>query len=130
MFLGSGTSAIEALNLGRRCVGVELKPDLVEYVRSKLPPDRLGEDVHLILGDSTTQSSVDAIRAALAAMGETHVHLLMFHPPYHDIIPFSDQPKDQGNRIYYVKQKNGAFWIKSVLLCNVTVEFHNGIRLP
>jgi hypothetical protein len=97
MFLGSGTSAIEALNLDRRCIGVELKPDLVEYVRSKLPSDRLERDVHLILGDSTTQATADAVRAALTAMGEPHAHLLVLHPPYHDIIPFSDQPEDLSN---------------------------------
>ena len=36
LFLGSGTSAIEAARLGRRCIGVELKAELVEYVRAKL----------------------------------------------------------------------------------------------
>ncbi len=97
MFLGSGTSAIEALNLNRRCIGVELKPDLVEYVRGKIPPDRLNSDVHLILGDSTTQASADDVRAVLAAMGEARVHLLILHPPYHDIIPFSDRPEDLSN---------------------------------
>ena len=97
LFLGSGTSAIEALNLHRRCIGVELKPDLVEYVRDKLPPDKVDTDVHLILGDSTTQATSNAVRAALAAMGETYAHLLMLHPPYHDIIPFSDQSEDLSN---------------------------------
>jgi hypothetical protein len=97
MFLGSGTSAIEALNLNRRCIGVELKPDLIEYVRNKLPPDRVDGDVHLILGDSTTKATADAIRAALAAMGETYAHLLVLHPPYHDIITFSDRSEDLSN---------------------------------
>ena len=103
MFLGSGTSAIEALNLGRRCIGVELKPDLVEYVRHKLPPsatacpDNPRADIHLIVGDSTTQAAADAIRGALAALGESHAHLLVLHPPYHDIIPFSDSPDDLSN---------------------------------
>ncbi len=97
VFLGSGTSAIEALNLGRRCIGVELKPDLIEYVRGKLPADRLGTDVHLIVGDSTSQATTDAVRAALTAMGETHAHLLMLHPPYHDIIHFSDRASDLSN---------------------------------
>ena len=30
MFFGSGTSGIEAVNMKRRCIGVELKKDLVE----------------------------------------------------------------------------------------------------
>jgi hypothetical protein len=97
MFLGSGTSAIEALNLGRRCIGVELKPDLIEYVRAKVPPGQLDTSVCLIQGDSTTQATADAIRAVLTAMGESHAHLLMLHPPYHDIIPFSDRPEDLSN---------------------------------
>jgi 16S rRNA G966 N2-methylase RsmD len=97
MFLGSGTSAIEALNLDRRCIGVELKPDLVEYVRAKVPPEHLDNDVHLIQGDSAAQTTADAVRDALAAMGETHAHLLVLHPPYHDIIPFSDRAEDLSN---------------------------------
>jgi len=97
MFLGSGTSAIEALNLGRRCIGVELKPDLLEHVRAKLPPDQLDRSVTLIQGDSRAQATADSVRAALANMGETHAHLLMLHPPYHDIIPFSDQSQDLSN---------------------------------
>ena len=38
LFLGSGTAAIEAVRLNRRLIGVELKPDLVEAVRAKVPP--------------------------------------------------------------------------------------------
>jgi hypothetical protein len=97
MFLGSGTSAIEALNLKRRCIGVELKPELIEHVRHKLPREALSSDVHLIVGDSTTQAAADAIRSALEVMGESHAHLLMLHPPYHDIIPFSDHADDLSN---------------------------------
>jgi 16S rRNA G966 N2-methylase RsmD len=97
LFLGSGTSAIEALNLSRRCIGVELKPDLIEYVRSKLPPEEVGANVQLIQGDSATQTTSDAVRAALAAMGESYAHLLILHPPYHDIIAFSDSGADLSN---------------------------------
>jgi hypothetical protein len=97
MFLGSGTSAIEALNLGRRCIGVELKPELVESVRAKLPAERLGKEVSIILGDSRSPATGGAVRAALADMGETHAHLLVLHPPYHDIISFSERPEDLSN---------------------------------
>jgi hypothetical protein len=97
MFLGSGTSAIEALNLGRRCIGVELKPELVDTVRAKLPAERLEKEVRLILGDSRGQATAAAVRVALSEMGETHAHLLVLHPPYHDIIAFSDRPEDLSN---------------------------------
>ena len=45
LFMGSGTSGIEAVRLGRRCVGVELKPELVDYVRHKLTPEVLETQV-------------------------------------------------------------------------------------
>ena len=32
LFFGSGTSGIEAINMGRRCIGVELKDELAEKV--------------------------------------------------------------------------------------------------
>src|SRR5436190_23388588 len=37
LFLGAGTTAIEAERLGRRCLGVELKPELIEAVEARLP---------------------------------------------------------------------------------------------
>ena len=35
MFFGSGTSGIEAVNMDRRCIGVELKQELVNSVSEK-----------------------------------------------------------------------------------------------
>lgn len=97
LFLGSGTSAIEALNLGRRCIGVELKPELVDYVRRKLPPNSLDKHVVLLQGDSASPEAKSRISEALAAMQSDCVQLLVLHPPYHDIIPFTDRPEDLSN---------------------------------
>ena len=55
LFLGSGTSAIEALNMGRRCIGVELKPELAQHVADKFSPKELVTDVNIISADSTTE---------------------------------------------------------------------------
>lgn len=96
-FLGSGTSAIEAVNLNRRLVGVELKPELVEYVRGKLPGDVLGSRIRLIEGDSTTAATRESVRAALAEMGCTAAQLAILHPPYGDIIKFSTLERDLSN---------------------------------
>ena len=38
LFFGSGTSGIEAINEGRRCIGVELKQELVDHVSEKFTP--------------------------------------------------------------------------------------------
>ncbi|MGQ9710747.1 MAG: DNA methyltransferase [Anaerolineae bacterium] len=97
LFLGSGTSAIEAVRLNRRFVGVELNPDLVEYVRGKIPPDLLDRRVHILQGDSTQAETARRVREVLGTMGADHAHLLILHPPYHDIIRFSGLSADLSN---------------------------------
>jgi hypothetical protein len=97
LFLGSGTSAIEAVRMGRRCIGVELKADLVEYVRAKLPAKSLGAEVRLLQGDSTAPETIERVHEALASWGRSHAQLAILHPPYHDIIHFSDLASDLSN---------------------------------
>lgn len=95
-FLGSGTSAIEAINLNRRLIGVELKPDLVEYVKLKLPPESL-DSIRLINADSTLGATADKVVEEAAAFGYEKTHLAILHPPYADIIKFSDLEADLSN---------------------------------
>lgn len=97
LFLGSGTTAIEALRLERRCIGVELKPELVEHVRAKLDPQRLDSQVRLLQGDSAAAQTVEQVKSALQAMGAELAHLLVLHPPYADIIKFSEDAADLSN---------------------------------
>lgn len=97
LFLGSGTSAIEAVRLGRRCLGVELKPELVEYVRHKIEPARRDQAIRLLAGNSADPEMVGRLTAALAELGTDFAHLLVLHPPYADIIKFSDSPADLSN---------------------------------
>ena len=66
LFLGSGTSAIEAARLKRRLVGVELKPDLVKDVRAKIAPDLLDDRIRLLRGDSSTAETVSRVQEALS----------------------------------------------------------------
>ena len=97
LFLGAGTSAIEAARLNRRLVGVELKPNLVKAVQAKIAPDLLDDRIRLLRGDSTTQETVVRVQEALSEMGADHAQLLVLHPPYHDIISFSDNSADLSN---------------------------------
>jgi hypothetical protein len=97
LFLGSGTSAIEAARLNRRLIGVELKPDLVKYVGAKVPTELLGDRIRILEGDSTLEQTAARVRETLAAMDADRAQLLVLHPPYYDIIQFSDQPEDLSN---------------------------------
>ena len=97
LFFGSGTSGIEAINMGRRCIGVELKDELAESVSEKFTPKQLVTDVNIICADSASEIAKEKIKARLDIMGAKKAQLLMLHPPYDDIIKFSDKKEDLSN---------------------------------
>lgn len=97
LFFGSGTSGIEAINMNRRCIGVELKPELAESVSEKFTPKQLVTDVNIICADSASEIAVDKVKGRLEIMGEEKAQFLMLHPPYDDIIKFSDRKEDLSN---------------------------------
>ena len=97
MFLGSGTSAIEAVNMGRRCIGVELKSDLAKYVKGKFTADQLVESVKVVNGDSSSANVVGKINRSLKKLDAEKAQLLILHPPYADIIKFSELKDDLSN---------------------------------
>ena len=97
LFFGSGTSGIEAINMNRRCIGVELKQELVDSVSQKFTPKQLVTDVNLICSDSTSIDAYEKVKARLEIMGENNAQFLILHPPYDDIIKFSDKKEDLSN---------------------------------
>jgi len=98
-FLGSGTSAIEAIRQGRRLIGVDIRPGQIDAVRQKLPPEDLDHTIHLFAGDATHPHTYERAREAIATMddGATQVQMVILHPPYWDILRFSDNPDDLSN---------------------------------
>lgn len=98
LFLGSGTSAIEAVNLGRKAIGVELQAHMADYVRQKLEEQGKSDDVSVIQGDSSQQEwTGPAVRRALKQFGQEHAQFVFLHPPYADIIRFSEAENDLSN---------------------------------
>lgn len=95
-FIGGGTTAIEAANLGRRCIGIDLNPALIANLAARLP---VAPGLALLAGDSTNADTYDnGVCQALAHMGASAAQLVLLHPPYHDIIRFSDDPADLSNQ--------------------------------
>jgi hypothetical protein len=93
-FAGSGTTLIECRRLGRNGIGIELNHGVAQAARKLVEgePSR-GTITEMLEGDS---SKVD-LRPALEKFGMKRVGLLILHPPYHDIIRFSDHPDDLSN---------------------------------
>jgi len=94
-FAGSGTTLIEGQRLGRNTIGIELQDRMVEQAKLLVSAEsnRYGVTVDVVCGDST---AID-YQAALAQYGQESVQLVVMHPPYFDIIRFSDDPRDLSN---------------------------------
>ena len=97
LFFGSGTTGIEARNIERRCIGVELKQEMVDYVSEKFTQKELVVDVNIIQGDSASEKTKEKVQARLEIMGKKEAQLLILHPPYDDIIKFSNKKEDLSN---------------------------------
>lgn len=98
LFLGSGTTALEAAALERRSIGVELQADVASAVRSKLRRVAGPGTCSVITGDSSSPATRERVRRRLRDWGAEYAHLVLLHPPYDDIIRFSDAPGDLSNQ--------------------------------
>lgn len=94
-FAGCGTTLIEGQRLGRNTIGIELQEQVAAKARSlvSLEPNVHGVRTEVVTGDSST---ID-LRLLLKQFGRESVQLVIMHPPYHDIIKFSDDERDLSN---------------------------------
>jgi len=100
-FLGSGTTLIECKRLGRNGIGIELNATILERSKETVKNEKNPHNVltETVEGDST---SID-YRKELEKIGLKSVQFLIMHPPYWDIISFSDDKRDLSN----AKSKEG-----------------------
>ncbi|OIP53309.1 hypothetical protein AUK10_02500 [Candidatus Gracilibacteria bacterium CG2_30_37_12] len=95
MFLGSGTTAIECEELGRGIIGVDIKQELVDRAKELITSDKIEKE--FILGNSGSKTTFNRIKAYLTLKNKSGANLVILHPPYHDIIKFSDKKEDLSN---------------------------------
>src|SRR3989338_8934987 len=94
-FVGSGTTAYEAEKLSRHFIGIDIQSELVEQVKNKV--DNTNYFAELVTGDSTDKNTFLYITEFLTKKKRKNVQLAILHPPYADIIKFSNMDKDLSN---------------------------------
>ena len=94
-FLGSGTTLIECKRLGRNGIGVELQPEVVKIAKDNIRKEKNLHNVktEIITADSTLLD----FSKELSKLKTKSVQFVIMHPPYWDIIKFSDKRNDLSN---------------------------------
>ncbi len=93
-FMGSGTSLIEAQRLGRNSIGIEIQEAVAKEAYQRITSEK-NEFCHgrICIDDSRNAD----ILSVLKNEEISKIQFVIFHPPYWDIIKFSDNKKDISN---------------------------------
>lgn len=94
MFIWSWTTAIECEKLWRNVIWVDLNKELTDRLETLID---WKIDKFFVCGDSTKESTVKKIQDHLKTKKREYVDLVLLHPPYYDIIKFSDKKEDLSN---------------------------------
>lgn len=98
MFMGSGTTLFECESLGRNYIGFDINEKIINYVESKMNLDSSPIKYHIHNCDILNGEKVsECIETDLRAIGKRTVDLIMSHPPYLDIVKFTDKQEDLSN---------------------------------
>jgi len=93
-FLGSGTTLFECEKLNRKLIGFDINRKMNDYVRSRM----INYDKHLFdiqECDVTNKTEFEEkISLSLKKLGCTKTQFVIIHPPYLDIIKFTDEQSD------------------------------------
>lgn len=93
-FMGSGTSLIEAQRMGRNSIGIELQSEIAREAYDRIiTENNINTTTKVIVSDS----QICNLNEVLQSVGINKVQFVIMHPPYWDIIKFSDKPNDLSN---------------------------------
>ncbi|WP_337864719.1 DNA methyltransferase [Ignavibacterium sp.] len=94
-FFGSGTTLIECRRLGRNALGIDLSREAAELCKTNLAREKNPFNVTTeIINDDSSRAD---LKNHLNKFHIKNFQLVIMHPPYWDIIKFSDEKNDLSN---------------------------------
>jgi len=94
MFMGSGTTLFECERLKRNFIGFDINQTIIDFVKSQMSAQAsIAYSIHNC-DVVDTDAVADGMTDILARMGKDHVDFILMHPPYLDIIKFTDRAED------------------------------------
>lgn len=97
LFMGSGTTLYECERLGRNYIGFDINDDIIDHVKSKMED---ATNIKYFINKCDVVNTEDfnsVIEPELKEIGKKKADFLIVHPPYWDIIHFTDQSCDLSN---------------------------------
>lgn len=94
LFAGSGTTLYECEKLERHYIGFDINSEMINYINQKMADT---QNIHFVINDCdvTNTEKMDTIIAqSLRWVDKPFVDFLIAHPPYMDIVKFTDRSED------------------------------------
>ncbi|EAH9953196.1 DNA adenine methylase [Campylobacter lari] len=107
-FIGSGTTLYECEKLNRKCIGLDINENILEFILDNFGKNFDNSRYFLGNYDNTDKEKVKKfIEDGLKKINSKNCQFIILHPPYMDIIKFSDKKEDlsQISNINKFKEK-------------------------
>ncbi len=137
-FMGSGTTLIESRRLGRNAIGVDLNPETVTRATGII--DGTGNPFQVSTRSYAGNSLAIDYRTLMKENDIGNFQLVILHPPYQDIIRFSESPDDLSTiedtgtfikKIGELSEKMGEVLQKGrYLVLVIGDKYSKGVHIP
>jgi len=94
-FAGSGTTLFECEKLNRKYIGFDINDEMISYIKTNMQDNLLYKDFYIENCNSLDEIQVEAnFQKAKEKFGINSVQFVLMHPPYMDIVKFTDKKED------------------------------------
>ena len=96
IFMGSGTTLFECERLKRNFIGFDINQEIIDFVKNNMKDS----SVKYCINNSDVTNAVEFeknIVCNLKSLGKRTVDFLIAHPPYMDIVKFTNRSEDLSN---------------------------------
>lgn len=94
-FMGSGTTLFECEKLKRKYIGFDINPQMLEHVNESMKDEKYQENYYINYCNSLDSAQVEEnFELASKKFNSPSVQFVLMHPPYMDIVKFTENPND------------------------------------
>ncbi|WP_229770869.1 DNA methyltransferase [Campylobacter portucalensis] len=93
-FIRSETTLFECENLNRKYIGIDINPKMIEYVSLQMEKSNKSKFEILEFDSSNSEIFEKRVKNSIQNLGEDNAKFTLFHPPYIDIVKFTDNKND------------------------------------